>query len=214
MNNAFIFDIDGVIIENEHLWDKEKRVFFTHLLGENYQHVMGDTTGVSVSELYTRMKAHRDDISWKSFEAEFDTVAEKVYRSASVTPDIAVVIDFLASHHFQCGAVTASPKRWIDILRDQLPFLSLWPVIYLHDRSDLRQKPAPDGYSEMMERLKTTPENTIILEDSGNGMASAVASGAFTILFGSHAPPEMKADARASHMNDVIPIVEDWLQNR
>jgi beta-phosphoglucomutase-like phosphatase (HAD superfamily) len=54
MNKAFIFDLDGVIIDNEAIWEEAKREIFTKVLGEEIYVKLGSTLGLSLDGIYER----------------------------------------------------------------------------------------------------------------------------------------------------------------
>lgn len=51
-------------------------------------------------------------------------------------------------------------------------------------------KPAPNGFLQAMEELHSTPENTVIFEDSRLGLQAAKASGAFVVGLATTLPRE------------------------
>ncbi|HSW88764.1 MAG TPA: HAD family hydrolase, partial [Candidatus Saccharimonadales bacterium] len=82
----------------------------------------------------------------------------------------------------------------------------------LDKRSDLPHKPAPDGYLEAIRMLGSTPQSTIILEDSNAGIASAKAAGAFVIGLRENlveGQSQNGADIYADNINEVISIIKN-----
>jgi beta-phosphoglucomutase-like phosphatase (HAD superfamily) len=113
---------------------------------------------------------------------------------------------------FLIGIVSASPKEWMDVAINRISFKDGVKVkLSLFSRPDLRHKPAPDGYLEAINELKTTPEATIILEDSNMGIASAKAAGAYTIglqqnLIAGYT--QQGADTYAKNLEEVARIIK------
>jgi len=86
--------------------------------------------------------------------------------------------------------------------------------VTLHDRPDLAPKPAPDGYIAAMKNLNVKAKNTLVLEDSNAGIASAKAAGAYTVAFRQNLVEGYKqiekADADAQNLQDVAKIVQNF----
>jgi HAD superfamily hydrolase (TIGR01509 family) len=161
---AFIFDMDGVIIDSETWWDK--------LYFKDEGHSLGRTIGV----VFEEEKKTNPGLSWDKFYAHLDAKAKIIYAQAPIAPGIDALIAKLKKDGYSLGLVSGSPQSWIDVVMKR--FAS--PIdlsISLQDRTDLQPKPAPDGYAEAMKKLKVKPENTLILEDTNMGIVSAKSAG-------------------------------------
>ena len=51
MQAALIFDLDGVLINSEQMWDQEKHKMFLRLFGEDVTEKLGSTMGVNIAKL-------------------------------------------------------------------------------------------------------------------------------------------------------------------
>jgi len=188
VNKAFIFDMDGVIIDSEAVWGKYEQDFLINLVGQKIvdkikDQLLGSTTYV----IYDLVKKYGGTISKEKFLREYDNQAMKIYAMSTPTNDINKLLRKLSDLGFKIGLVTASHANWIDEVLKKIRNRDLFEyTLSLADRTDLQTKPAPDGYLEAMKVLGSTPEKTIILEDSNKGIAAAKASGAFTICLREH----------------------------
>ncbi|MDL5486411.1 HAD family hydrolase [Microbacterium wangruii] len=77
------------------------------------------------------------------------------------------------------GLVTMSLRRMAETVVEQIPF-EAFDVIVAGDDA-VRPKPFPDPYLQACEALGITPAEVVAIEDSPNGLRSALASGAATI---------------------------------
>ena len=141
--------------------------------------------------IYALILENGREISKKKLLDAYDKQAQYIYSLSTPTNDINKLLQQLSDLGFKIGLVTGSRPLWIEDVMKRIKNRNLFEyTISLAERTDLRPKPYPDGYIEAMSALGSTPEKTIILEDSNNGIASAKASGAFTICLREHLSPE------------------------
>lgn len=213
MNKAFIFDMDGVIVDSENAWKKNGNDFLQKLLGKKLSKEIGDTTGMSINSEYDLAKELGFKMSREKFQGIYDKAASIIYDRVDIAFETDKLVNFLIERNFKLGLLSASPASWINKVLRRLSFKDKFEkILSLNERLDLKPKPNPDGYIEMMNDLASSPSATIILEDSNRGIAAARASGAFTIAFTQNLVQGYKqidADAKANNMEEVIEIVKN-----
>lgn len=215
MIKAFIFDFDGVIINDEQVWLEREKEFLPQLIGQKIFSRLGSTVGVGVDVLYERIVQYGSKATKEKFMQIFFEQARSIYKSALLTPGLESLVDLLITLDFSIGIVSASPREWINLAIDRLSFKDkIQVIVTLHDRPDLAPKPAPDGYIAAMQSLGVSAKNTLILEDSNAGITSAKASGAYVIAFRENLVSGYKqiekADAVAENIPDVLKIVQNF----
>ena len=185
MTKACIFDFDGVMIESERYWedDEAKKLIYKEVYGVDIAEKLNNKTlGLNMDAIHALAKSYVSTVPIQHFYDACDRKAQMIYAHAPLTKGLDEVIDKLIILNIALGIVSASPKLWIDTALKRLKNASTFhTVISLHERSDLAHKPAPDGYNEAMRTLGVTPHDTIVIEDSNTGIASAKAAGVFTI---------------------------------
>jgi HAD superfamily hydrolase (TIGR01509 family) len=77
------------------------------------------------------------------------------------------------------GLVTMSMRRMAETVVGQMDFEAFDVIVAGDDVA--RPKPFPDPYLQACEALDVDPADTVAIEDSPNGLRSAVASGAVTL---------------------------------
>tara|TARA_Y100000310_G_scaffold273550_1_gene289062 strand:- start:190 stop:864 length:675 start_codon:yes stop_codon:yes gene_type:complete len=180
-NRAVLFDLDGVVIDSEPLYQKAE----IHLF-RNY--------GVELNEDDKKLfRGCSEDTFYKLASENFGIQENKEklisevrkYLIESLDGDLKFKEGFESliselSGLFKLGLVTATPGDIVNQI-DSMINLSLYFEKILTGDSVKENKPHPQPYLTMMDWLNVSPENTIIIEDSIQGVQSAVASNARVI---------------------------------
>lgn len=116
--------------------------------------------------------------------AIIDHLTDEVMRQLAQTgvpfrPGARELLADLRSAGIKTALVTMSMRRMADTVVDLIDFDAFDIVIAGDDAT--RPKPFPDPYLQACEALGVTPDETVAIEDSPNGLRSAVASGAAVI---------------------------------
>ncbi len=214
MNRAFIFDMDGVLIDTENEWARFDPTFLSRILPEEIVEKIGSTMGYSVKAVYDKAIALGATIDKKYYTEEYEKVGVSIYEKSPLTKGSEQLVAFLIARDFRLGLVSASAQSGINVVVGRLLFGDkLEYILSLNDHPDLKQKPHPDGYLAALQHLHTNPKYSIILEDSNPGIQAAKAAGAYVIGFRGNLPEGYKqegADAYADTMDDVIRLVESF----
>lgn len=217
MHKAFIFDLDGVLIDDETIWENKKQELYKNLLGEKIANQMGSTVGVNIDGIYRIAQSHGATIDKNLIVTAFFELAKDIYHTAPIPEGLTDLVYYLQQRNYHIGIVSASPLDWITTVTKRLSFESLIEVIIsLHEREDLSNKPAPDGYVEAIRVLRSTPDKSVVLEDSNSGIASAISAGAFTIGLRQNITSgyvQQGANAYANTMQDVITLLEEKMSH-
>lgn len=220
MNKAFIFDMDGVIVDSENAWRKYGNGFLANLFGKEISDKIGDTIGLTVNTVYDKAISFGATINKDDYLKAYDKQSAYNYSKANITEGVDPLVAKLISLNFKLGLVSSSRKNWIEHVLPRLSFRNkLEEIISINDSPDIKPKPSPDGYLKAIKRLGASPKTTIILEDSNSGIAAAKASGAFTIAFTQNLVKgykQIEANAKAGSMQEVIKIIHNFspLDNR
>lgn len=214
-NKAFIFDMDGVLIDSENAWIPYQDKFSTTLFGKDIYNKIGSTVGISVDAVYKKAQQQGFSLNIEEYYRIYDEQAKLIYTNTLLTRNIDTLINHLRVNGFKLGIVSSSRKNWIDIVLERFNIEHDFDyILSLNDRKDLNSKPHSDGYIEAIKCLHSTSETTIVLEDSNIGIQSAKSSGAFTIGFREHLLPKQiqsGADIYADNILEVINIVDKYL---
>lgn len=214
MNRAFIFDLDGVVVDSEPAWQLIENRHFPEMFGKEISDKMPNLVGAGVESVIRLATSLGATVDRNYINRRFDEIAREVYEISPITTDIEKCVTKLIALKFRIGLVSQSPKGWIDNILPRLSFKdSISIVISIPDFPKLKLKPAPDGFLEALRVLGSSPVNSFVLEDSNLGIEAGKAAGVFTIGYRGNLLPgyeQTGADAYADTMDDVIALVEKF----
>lgn len=180
--------MDGVIVRSEQLWETREPAYLRQILDPSIaQQIIGKTKGMSVSLTYDWAAKLGYNGTKKDFSSGYFEIAKTIYNQAPITPGMDDLIGELSGLGFRLGLVSSSSMEWIMTVVARLQNGSKFTYIEsVNDHPNLKPKPSPDGYLEAMKVLKSTPQETLIIEDSQTGVNAAIASGAHVCCFTVH----------------------------
>lgn len=216
MNKAFLFDMDGVLLDSENVWRAYEEKILERLVSIEVRAKMGNLVGLGARSIHEKAVQAGHTIDFETLVSAYDRVAPEIYSTAKITPGIGELVETLSRLNFKLGIVTASPMRDVKKVLSRIPEHNRFEVIVsLGERHDLRPKPSPDGYIEALKNLSGEARMSIILEDSNYGIAAGKAAGAFVIGFRGNIVPgheQNGADTYADTMEEVGKIAEQFIR--
>jgi HAD superfamily hydrolase (TIGR01509 family) len=216
MNKAFLFDMDGVLIHSEPVWEELERETLPQVFGADIAAKMGSLVGLGVVDVVERARSLGATITLEDYLPVAHEMAVTVYETAPITDGLENLARRLRSLGFRLGVVSQSPEEWISRVIPRLTFnKELDIVLSLQGHPDLRRKPNPDGYVHAIASLGSSPANSFVLEDSNIGIQAGKASGAYTIGYRGNLVldyTQTGADAYADTMAEVQKIVENTIR--
>lgn len=178
---AVIFDMDGVLVDSEVYWDKS-RVEFAKDRGkvwtDEFQRLaMGQSTvgWAKVMKDKLDLEESIDDII---IEMKQRVIAH--YEERMPTRPGAIESVKHMKEHFRVGLASGSPTEIIKAVLRITGLDQIFEVMIYGD--DIPNgKPAPDIYIEAMKQLGVTPDVTVGIEDSANGVRALKNAGMYAV---------------------------------
>ena len=178
MIEAVVFDVDGVLIDSEPVWERVRRNFVATRGGRWPDDAQDRMMGMSTAEWSAYIS---EDFGLRGLSAQ--QVAELV--TAAMAAEYAAHLPLLPgavaavrdlSARWPLAVASSAPKSLIDAVLDAS---GLRPAFAAAVSSEevARGKPAPDVYLEAAARLGVPPAACAAVEDSSNGLRSAAAAG-------------------------------------
>lgn len=174
---AVIFDMDGVIVESEHLWDQARE----ELVKET-----GGRWGANAQTAMMGMASHewsvyvRDELEVPLSAEEISTRVvgrlEALYREDLPLIDGSAEAVHAAAEHWPVAIASSSNRELIDLIAE-LAGIAVALKTTVSSEEAGRGKPAPDVFLAAAENLGVDPADCVVVEDSANGIRAAVAAG-------------------------------------
>jgi HAD superfamily hydrolase (TIGR01509 family) len=189
---AVVFDLDGVIVDSEHLWDEVREKLAHERGGRWHERAQADMMGMSAPEWSRYM---HEVVGLAESPAEIDqlVVEGMLERYAERLPLIDGATDAVlrVAGSFRLALASSSNRRVIDAVLDAAGLASSFEVTVSSEEVG-RGKPAPDVFLEAARRLELPPAWCAAVEDSGNGIRAAHAAGMRVVAIPNrrYPPPE------------------------
>lgn len=192
MIEAVVFDLDGVLLDSEHVWDDVREELARERGGRWHEGAQADMMGMSSTEWSQYM---RDVIGLLGSPAEINAeiVLRMQKRYAEHLPLMAGAVAAVQrlSGAFKLGLASSSNRPLIDAVLSGAGLASLFEATVSSEEVE-RGKPSPDVFVETVRRLGVGPEQCAAVEDSGNGIKAAHAAGMLVVAIPNrrYPPPE------------------------
>jgi len=209
---AVVFDLDGVIVDSEHVWDEVREQLARERGGRWHDRAQTDMMGMSSPEWSRYM---HDVIGLTESPAEIDeeVVRRMLDRYAERLPLIDGAVDAVArlAASFRLGLASSSNRSVIDAVLDVSGLAPLFGAT-VSSEEVARGKPAPDVFLEAARRLDVPPARCVAVEDSGNGIRAAHDAGMRVLAIPNlrYPPPDdalALADAVLGSIDELVPEV-------
>jgi len=179
--DAVIFDLDGVLLDSEQVWNAAKEELTRERGGRWPERAPRDMMGMSSVE-WSRFVRDELGVDMPAEEISADVVrrVERIYRERLPLVDGARDAVERAAERWPLGLASSSNREIIDLVLELAGLADRFRVTVSSEEVE-RGKPAPDVYLEAASRLRVEPERCAAIEDSENGIRSAKAAGMRTI---------------------------------
>ena len=204
---AVVFDLDGVIVQSEELWDAARRELAAEH-GIDWPEGATDAMMGMSSKEWSRYVHDEVGVPDPPEEINRKVLAwvEKRYREKLPwIPGAREAVKRIGAE-FPLGLATSSNREIIDIVVEVGGFEDLLKVTVSSEEVE-RGKPAPDVYLETTRRMGVDPQRTAAVEDSTNGLLAAKAAGMRVIAIPNDAHPPAEEGLAAADV--VLSSIED-----
>lgn len=175
---AVIFDMDGLLIDSEPLWEEAGaetlREFGKELTEEQYRSSTGLRTEEWIAHWFHFFNIPMHHAAGAT-AAIMQKAVDKIAAKGEPLPGIDYLLDFFKTKGFQLGLASSSPMQLIDVVVDKLNIRTAFQTFTSAEKLPFG-KPHPQVFLDCAAELGRLPIECIVFEDSFNGMIAAKAA--------------------------------------
>ena len=211
--DSVIFDMDGLTLDNGSLYksayQKAAKKLGYFLSDELYEQLLGLPHAVCDVIL---KEAFGEEFSIESFtlamEEQYHETLDK--EGVKFREGFEELFSYLKKQGLPIGLGTNSTLKHVKDHLGRTSYLKDFDIICTAD--DIKRgKPDPEIYHLVTRLMNRQTENTLVFEDSNNGMRAAIAAGCMGIMVPNQASPEEDVKENAflvtSSLADIIPLI-------
>lgn len=201
MIEAVVFDMDGVIVDSEQVWDDVREALVRERGGRWHEGAQADMMGMSSVEWSAYMH-ERLGLAEPPAEINDEVVRRMLARyrdDLPLLPGAVGAVERLAAR-WPLAVASSSNRPLIEAVLAAAAVAHRF-VATVSSEEVPRGKPSPDVYLEAARRLGVPAERCAAIEDSANGLRAAHAAGMRVLaLPNPHYPPAADALALADRV--------------
>jgi len=180
---AFIFDMDGVIVDSEIHWKSVEGYYLRQIIPGWTEEDQGRIVGISLDNLFTML---RGEYGYSGSEEEFletyHANARRIYtEKVQLLPGFETLLVLLHEKGVRLALASSSPRDWIDWMLDRFGLRRAFDITVSAEEIEGEGKPSPAIYLHTARALGVDPARCVVVEDSRNGVLSARAAGMYCI---------------------------------
>jgi beta-phosphoglucomutase family hydrolase len=173
MIQAFIFDMDGTVIDSTQLdyeaWQKAMEEYDTKLPYEDYIAKLGAKSS-EIAKEYLDVSDEEIDKLVSRREGYFKQLVDE--KGLSLLPGVEQFLQQLRNAHLKTALATGANRTKLDFLFDKLPLRQYFDAFVTAD--DVSQgKPDPEVFVQAAAKLGVAPADCVVMEDATNGLQAA-----------------------------------------
>jgi HAD superfamily hydrolase (TIGR01509 family) len=198
LTEAVVFDLDGVIVDSEQVWDEVRERYTRETGGMYTETATRDMMGMSSLEWSRYM---HDALGVRGTPGEINAAVVRLMleRYGEAPPLIPGAVDAVRriAARWPLAIASSSNPELIEVVVRASGLGDVFTTA-VSSQEVPRGKPAPDVYLEAARRLGVEPTRCGAVEDSHNGIRSAKAAGMRVVAIPNpHFPPDDEATAAA-----------------
>ncbi len=186
---AVVFDLDGVIVDSEGVWDRARREVVAQAGGRWQEHATERMMGMSAPE-WSRYLRDELSVALPAQEINDRVIARLLAAYKQELPLLPGARDAVRrlAGVWRLGLASSANRRVIDAVLAASGLAACFAATVSAEEV-AHGKPAPDVYLAAAERLGVEPAHAVAVEDSSNGLRAAAAAGMAVIAVPSRSHP-------------------------
>ncbi|NJN56052.1 MAG: HAD-IA family hydrolase [Leptolyngbyaceae cyanobacterium SL_5_9] len=209
MLTALLFDLDGTMVDSDPIhfqtWQAVLREYGIAIDHEFYRTRFSGRLNLQIiQDLLPQLSLEEGEELGDRKEAEFRKRAETLLTPL---PGLLELIAWAKAQGLKQAVVTNAPQENAEFMLQVLGIKDSFMAVVLGEELP-KGKPDPMPYQVAMDLLETSPQTTLVFEDSPSGVSSAVSAGIPTVGLASTQPPQKLYDLGA------MLVIPDFVDSR
>ena len=177
MSATLLFDLDGTIVETDHLhFEAFRSVFMPHGVDIDWTGYTTRVIGRSNPTIAAEFLPHVPEAEHAGIMDAKEAAYRDQIQALEAASGLLDLLDWADSHAIPCAVVTNAPRANADKVLDVLRIRRRFRVLVIGP--ELREaKPHPLPYLTALEALGGDPARSVGFEDSPSGVRAAAAAG-------------------------------------
>ncbi|MBW4533046.1 MAG: hexitol phosphatase HxpB [Pleurocapsa minor HA4230-MV1] len=178
MIEAVIFDLDGLLIDSEPLWQEAEILVFKQVNLLLTSELCRQTQGLRIDEVVDYWYRQYPWTNLSKLEVEkliVSKVIELIHLKGQPLPGVHQAIAFVKNQNVKIALASSSALKIIQAALQKLNLTEVFAEIYSAE-FEVLGKPHPGVYLTTAQKLNVPPQSCLALEDSLNGVLAAKAA--------------------------------------
>ena len=175
MIKAVIFDMDGLLIDSEPLWQEAEILVFKQVNITLTHELCLQTKGLRIDEVvnYWYQKYPWQNLTKKEVETLIvEKLINLIHLKGEPLPGVEKVVSFVQQKPVKIALASSSATIIIKAALQKLNLIDVFTQIYSAETEPLG-KPHPGVYLTTADKLNVLPQECLAIEDSLNGVLAA-----------------------------------------
>ena len=214
MINGVVFDMDGLLIDSEALFDQQAQIILPKLGHVYSRALLQSCTGLPHDKVVEKVIAHYGEgtaVEEIFHQVEQSMLAHYQTQGVPVKQGVFELMEYLHEQNI-IMAVASSTYRSIATNILNISGIAKYIAHDVFGDEVAHGKPAPDIYLAATKKLGLDPSCCMGLEDSYNGLHAAKSAGLYTVMIPDLLPPTddiiEEIDGCAESLLDIIPMIK------
>lgn len=208
--NYVIFDMDGVIVDSHetHL-DVEKQIFSDYgadIPGNELESYYGLDEKEFFQQIFNDYEIEGDPVGAR--ERKRDIMNNKELDSVQEMNGALEAIEYCKNNYEKIAVASASGRNVVESFLESLDVLNEFDQVVSSEEKGIENgKPSPDIFEKTADRLGAEPEETVVIEDTMNGVKAAKEAGMYCILYPGDEEAAELSDEKVESMDEITSLL-------